>query len=501
MIVTLSGSDGVGKSTQLRMLLKRLDAEKRKYKVMYVRVGRTPVSKWYKRVVFRRGLDRSPTPGSLKVKIGLILATLELIYYWSIKIRFLNKKRSIILCDRYLWDSYVDLSDGFIDWDPSNAIWRFLSKYTARPDISILYIANEAVINRRLQDKEEQPDLEKVRAKNRLYETLYEKFDHVIDASTEKEEVFRATCEVLKTARGHSDSRKYVQKILQRIKPLLSESDSDQVEIRRVEKGNSTAQNYCILISGTPIFFVKTYERKNRIHSLLKLLDPEWDAIVCPLLDFSLGSKRCMITKWLECSKLAGNTSEAYQVADILKKLHAHVAPTKGKHTSHKLELRHYLQYLKLHKVEFAHQQDILSYLKKHTFLCRDVLALTHMDVHLRNFVVDNSGKIVLIDYENLAFTDPWRDFVYACFFHNKSEDAFWQTVILAYFENHVPENFWTTMKYYCYMQLLRMIICEHKKGNYTKLDSVVESIFKNWCCNSECLPAWRFRLPSGTCW
>ena len=53
MIITLSGTDGVGKSTQLQKILNILENLKIDYRVMYVRGGRTPISKLYRNIIIK----------------------------------------------------------------------------------------------------------------------------------------------------------------------------------------------------------------------------------------------------------------------------------------------------------------------------------------------------------------------------------------------------------------------------------------------------------------
>ncbi len=492
MIITLSGTDGVGKSTQLQKILNLFETIKIDYRVMYVRGGRTPISRLYRNIILKHKPNNISAVSRPILYIGFLLAMFELIYYWCVKIRFLQKKSRVIVCDRYIWDTYVDFCHNYRLWDPNNIWWKYLLKKIAIPDVSILYVANASIISGRLTKKNERSSLEDIHLLNIRYESLYGMFDYVIDASEDEEDVFEKTKSILKTNNRLNDNTRFNKIILRKVRPFLNEEDRYRAKIKKIKKGNSTAQNYCILIRNTPKFFAKIYDNRVKHLSKLQDLSKQNNFFVYPIVDFAVGSKRCMVTDWLDGEDISGTPSEAYQVAEILKSIHSQKASVKHQKSDIKCELKRYLLYLTINKVNFMYKQEIISYLLKNTALCRKEFSLTHMDVHCRNFIIDSNNIVHLVDYENLCITDPWRDFVYACFFHDRAEDTFWEAVIQNYFNNNIPENFWITMKYYCYLHLLRMVICEHQKGNYENIDRLVKSIWENWNYNNGNLPKWK---------
>lgn len=492
MIITLSGTDGVGKSTQLQKILNVLENLKIDYRVMYVRGGRTPISKLYRNIILKH---KSNNISELSLRIGFAIAMLELMYYWCIKIRLLEKKSRVIICDRYIWDTYVDFSHNYKSWTPNNLFWKCLSKGFSTPDVSILYVANAAIINERLIKKNEYTSWEDILLLNERYDALRGVFDYVVDASMDENEVFEKTQSILKDNHRPNDDARLYKRILMKVVPFLKSEDRYTAKIKKINKGNSTAHNYCIFIRNQPRYFVKIYDKKIKHLSQLQYLSKQNTFSIYPIVDFSIGLKRCMVTDWVDGEDISGTSCEAYQVAEILKSIHS-LRNSKVHHKFHiKSELKQYLLYFAVHKVEFAHKQEIVSYLFKNATLCRSEYTLTHMDVHRRNFIIDSNNIVRLVDYENLCIADPWRDFVYACFFHDREEDLFLESVINNYFNDGIPEDFWITMKYYCYLHLLRMVICEHQKGNYENIDSLVKSIWENWNCNDNNLPKWRMRL------
>lgn len=462
---------------------------------MYVRGGRTPISKLYRNIILKHKSNNSNVLLRPMLYIGFLIATFELMYYWGIKIRFLEKKSRVIICDRYIWDTYVDFCHSYKLWNPNSYCWKHLSKRIAIPDISILYVANISAINDRLMKKNEQSSLEEIHLLNTIYESLYGMFDYVIDASEDEDDVFEKTKNILKTNNTLNDNTRFYKKILRKVRPFINKEDRYTAKIKRIKKGNSTAQNYCILIRNTPHYFVKVYDKKVKALPKLQQLSKQNNSLANPIVDFSVGLKRCMMIDWLGGENISGTPSEACQVAEILKFIHSQKTSVKHHKLNIKLELKRYLLYLTVNKVEFMHKQEIISYLLKNSALCRKEYSLTHMDVHRRNFIIDSNDIVRLVDYENLCITDPWRDFVYACFFHDREEDLFWEAVINNYFNDDIPEDFWITMKYYCYLHLLRMIICEHQKGNYENIDRLINSIWGSWNCYYDKLPKWKRQL------
>ena len=296
---------------------------------------------------------------------------------------------------------------------------------------------------------------------------------------------------VLNAYKKYNEKTRYQRIILQEVKDLISEKERNHIRIQKVNKGHSTARNYCVFVGDQPVFFVKVFRNIGNLSLQLQELSRKDNRFMYPISDFYIGTKRCMVTNWIKGSELTGTQAEAYQIAEILKVLHSHGFSSHSPLDGVNNELRKYRLYLAFHHVKMIHSEEILSYLLKNINQCNSNCSLTHMDVHLQNFITDSNGVIHLVDYENMCVTDPWRDFVYACFFHDKNEDDFWWTVLTQYFDSNIPDYFWVKMKFYCYLHLLRMIICEHQNMRYEKLDQIVHSIWTNWNCDHDDLPRW----------
>ncbi len=269
-------------------------------------------------------------------------------------------------------------------------------------------------------------------------------------------------------------------------------TDNGILTVSHIKKGHSTAVNYCVFRNQKPLFFAKIHKERITGIAIINQLNDHNQSFPRIIADRMVGHHHyCLITEWISGKELSLTENEARKTADILKVLHYAPVPDCDRHINPKLELLRYIIYIKTRHVRFPHKREILHYLRKNQHLHRNAYALTHMDMHCGNFMVDPAGTVHLIDYENMSITDPWRDFVYAVTFHGRKEDSFWLEVLRCYFDNQIPDSFWNTMKYYCYLHLLRMIICEHQKGNQWYIDYIATSIWEDFPCQSQGAPQW----------
>lgn len=317
-------------------------------------------------------------------------------------------------------------------------------------------------------------------------------FDFTVHDFRDEDTIFQQTIRRPSDNSTLGEYRKYAEIISRKIISLTNADNKFQIEVKRIDKGNSTALNYCVLIQNMPRFFVKLMDNRVKLLTCLQRITNQHQFLVPPVTCFPIGTKQCLVMQWVDSRNLSCTVDEAYQVAEILKAIHAQTVFTKHQKNSIKAELLRYIFYIRSNKIDFPHQKEIIAYLLKNMTLCRKKYSLTHMDVHCGNFLVDTNNRVRLIDYENLCVTDPWRDFVYACFFHDKREDDFWDAVLYSYFNSVIPSDFWSTMQYYCYLHLLRMIICEHRREKRKTINMLAELIWNNWNCNIDSMPVWK---------
>ena len=151
MIVSISGLDGAGKSTQIEMLTERLIKDGIATKIIWARGGYTPFFENLKKIVRRIGRNKVAPPGlSLKRKeqlakpfvqrVWLIIAIFDLVLIWGVYARFLSLLGVAVICDRYLNDTLLDFRRNFPNVDLSKSyLWKLLVFMTPKPDVSFLF--------------------------------------------------------------------------------------------------------------------------------------------------------------------------------------------------------------------------------------------------------------------------------------------------------------------------------------------------------------------------
>jgi thymidylate kinase len=145
-MIAFSGLDGAGKSTQISLLRDFYKTKKIKTQMFWSRGGYTPGMERVKGLLRRcnnstipkdRGLsskrDESFSNGFIR-KSWLTLAILDLIYYYAIYIRIIEFFGTVIICDRYLFDTSLDFKRNFPQENVDKwFLWRLLMRVSTTP--------------------------------------------------------------------------------------------------------------------------------------------------------------------------------------------------------------------------------------------------------------------------------------------------------------------------------------------------------------------------------
>lgn len=201
-LITFSGADCCGKSTQISLLKNYLDQNNVKYETVWTRGGHTPGIEFLKSIV-RRGKKMSDqekiadsqrihqNPHKSNFLLGLSIIDICLFYGVVIRIKLM---KNTVICDRYMWDALID----FIIKYPSVNIektltWRFFSKICKKPDVSFAFSVSpeEALRRGELKKERNAENLEQRIYKNGLYRQKADenRWMYVIDSEKPKEEI------------------------------------------------------------------------------------------------------------------------------------------------------------------------------------------------------------------------------------------------------------------------------------------------------------------------
>lgn len=138
IVISFSGIDSAGKSTQIDALQKYCENKYSKVRVKWSKARATPGVLFLKSL-FRRDRKlnyeekkayRNEVFASKKKKTLLLFASIiDLWFYWGIYFRYLRAKNDVLILDRYLWDTYVEVKTDFEGVDFERwLIWKILVK-------------------------------------------------------------------------------------------------------------------------------------------------------------------------------------------------------------------------------------------------------------------------------------------------------------------------------------------------------------------------------------
>lgn len=150
MVISFSGIDSAGKSTQIDLLKKDITRDGDKCCIKWSKARATPGVVFIKSI-FRRDkhLDYDARmkyreevfQNKNKKKLLLIASLADLCLYWGIYFRILKYKNRFLILDRYLWDTYVEIKTDFYGIDFEKwFLWKFLLKVALKPDVSLILV-------------------------------------------------------------------------------------------------------------------------------------------------------------------------------------------------------------------------------------------------------------------------------------------------------------------------------------------------------------------------
>ena len=210
-MISFSGIDCGGKSTQIEKIKEYYKAKKKRCKVIHSRGGYTPFLEFIKKLIRtdKKGTREQQDEYRAKVhssskkrKLLLWLSIFDLGMYYGIWFRIREIFGRTILADRYFWDSYIDFKMKYSEFDFEKwRVWKFAKKIHKKPKCSIIYtIPAELSMYRSTLKDEPWPEPKEVR-EDRIAMYMQEiakgRWQHVIDATSDIETVFNRTLECI----------------------------------------------------------------------------------------------------------------------------------------------------------------------------------------------------------------------------------------------------------------------------------------------------------------
>lgn len=150
MIVSFSGIDSAGKTTQIDLLMKYCEEHRIKAKKVWSKARGTPGVLALKELLRRdKGLSaeekaeyrKEVFQNPKKEKMLYIASMLDLCWYWGIYYRILGMTNRYLVCDRYLWDTYVEINCDFAGVNIERSIlWKLVRTLAPKPTVSFVFV-------------------------------------------------------------------------------------------------------------------------------------------------------------------------------------------------------------------------------------------------------------------------------------------------------------------------------------------------------------------------
>lgn len=195
-LITISGVDGSGKSTQLSMLKDKLEAEGQKvfyFHAVEFSLANRLARKLKGKKEFTPGSEKATTKASwLSLQLRKVFLVIDILRFAPLKKKLAKQGFDVILSDRYFYDSIVNIL--YLSQKTSHNLW--FERCIPHPDRAFyLDMSAEEILKR---ERVPEQGIEYLKTKIRLFQEKAAAWNmHTIPADQDKESVHQAILQIL----------------------------------------------------------------------------------------------------------------------------------------------------------------------------------------------------------------------------------------------------------------------------------------------------------------
>lgn len=240
---------------------------------------------------------------------------------------------------------------------------------------------------------------------------------------------------------------------------------TDFIEVVKIEKGWSHEQKYKVTNAGGKHFLlritpIEQYEYKKAEFENMQMIS-EMGIPMCQPIEFGTCDEGVYsLQSWIDgvdAEEAIATLSDSevykygYEAGGILKKLHSIEAPEEiGEWEAFfNQKMNRKIENYKNCSLKYGNGDAFITYIEENRHLLKNrPVTYQHGDYHIGNLMIDNDGKIVVIDFNRNEFGDPWEEFnrIVWC---AQAAPLFAKGMVDGYFGGDVPKEFWDLLALY----------------------------------------------------
>lgn len=212
-MITFSGIDCSGKSTQIDLIKKYYEDKGVKVRVIWSRGGYTSWVEGFKTLIRqdkalegeeKEAYRQNAVKASWKNKLYLKASIWDMLRFYGIVYKWIELTGTLIICDRYVWDTYIDFLMRYSQYDFENWFcWKLMIKLIKKPTHSFVFTipAEESMrrSNLKFEPRPEPIEKRRIRIDHYMEEIKNNRWMYTVDCMRPIPEI---TEEVIKILEG-----------------------------------------------------------------------------------------------------------------------------------------------------------------------------------------------------------------------------------------------------------------------------------------------------------